>query len=93
MTDSLPPVSSPSPPPASSSSVSRRPSHVQDAGATMVSLGSIGAITAAWLKGLLSGAPWWVPLVGIVLCGLPVSIRTRVLGGLLPFLRNNEKKE
>lgn len=84
MTDSLPPGSRPSPSGGSSSSSPPRASHVQDAGATIVSLGSIGTILAAWKWGLLADLPKWVPLVGIVLCGLPVSIRARILTSLIP---------
>lgn len=90
MTDSLPPVSSPSPSPGSPSSPPPRVSLVQDVGATVVSLASIAAILAAWKWGLLAGVPTWAPLAGIVLCGLPVSIRARILGSLLPARQTKE---
>jgi len=84
MTDTTPPGSQHSPSPVSPSSPPPRGSPVQDIGATIVSLGSIGTILAAWKWGLLSDLPKWVPLVGIVLCGLPVSIRARILTSLIP---------
>lgn len=87
MTDTSPSGLSSSPSPASPSQSSPRPSHVQDVGATIVSLVSIGAILLLAKWGFLADLPKWArPLAsfgGVVLCGLPVSIRARILGTIL----------
>jgi len=71
-----------------SSGPSPEPRHIGD---TITSLAAIGVIARAWFGGLLVGAPWWVPLGGIVLCALPYGLQVRILSQLIPgFLRRKE---
>jgi hypothetical protein len=94
MTDGLQHGSSPSPPQGSSSSGSRAPSHVQDVCATVVSLACIAGILLLAKWGFLDGLPKWgqaaTAVGGIVICGLPPSIRARALTSLLRMKQTKE---
>jgi len=95
MTDSSQFDSSLSQPPDSSLSGEPRLSHVQDVCATVVSLACIAGILLLAKWKFLDDLPKWaraaVTVGGIVICGLPPSIRGRALLALLR-LRTSAKE-
>lgn len=80
MTDSLPPVSSDTPQPERYFSSSAPPSLALNISAAVVSLATIGAITAGWLRGRFEQAPWWGAPGALLIAGMAAADRARLLG-------------
>lgn len=55
------------------------PSPVATWGTTLLSWAALITIVVAWFKGMLAGAPWWGPLLALVLVAMPGGVLVGVV--------------